>query len=477
MTRRHLLGSLAAASCAAFAPAEAKKLPRSTLTGRVLRRGEPDYEDFRLGMPWQMFKPNRYPDWIVQAQTDRDIIAAVNFARRNGLRVAVKSGGHHVWANFLRDGGLLLDLSRLRSVAVQPDARRATVGPSVWGRNLIQRTLLHGLGFPVAHCATVGMGGFLLGGGFGLNGDQWGTMSCFALAGAQVVTAAGELAQVSAAQNPDLFWALRGAGNGFPGIVTQFDLNLFPAPASILSSTYIFPASATAAVAELAQHLADSRPAHTEILAIMAIAKHDTPRNQVICVLRVATVAPDPHESREILERISNQPGIAAAIARMEYVSGDWEGQFLDSIDAGRGFGFGRYAVDNLWTHDPKPLLAMLADKLADSPSGHSHAVLQFKVKTELPAGAAFSRIAPVYAGLYSVWRDPALDGTAMNWLRTSMQSLTPLADGHYINEIDAEARPASIAACFSAAAYQQLRTLRSRRDPGGVFFDFWGNA
>ena len=450
---------------------------RPRIAGKVIARGDARYEEWRRGMPWQMVKPNRYPDLIVQPRNAEDVAASLKFAQRNGLRVAVKSGGHHVWANFLRNDGMLLDLSQLHGVSIDAESRRAQAGPAVWARNLIQQTLPHGLAFPVAHCATVPLGGFLLGGGFGLNGDEWGTMSCFAVRGAEVVTAAGDIVTVDASRNQDLYWALRGAGNGFPGVVTRFDLQLYPSPPRVLTSTYVFPAARIEDVATFARDLAQSSPPHTEILGIAAIGGRDAAgRNQVICALRIAVFSLDPEQARSILEPLAAHPLVASALVKFESTPSDWETMFLESINASRGFGFGRYAVDNLWTDAPENIMPILADRLAGSPSPYAHAVVQFKVRTRIPADAALSRIAPAYAGVYSVWRDETADQLAQSWLRETMQPLQRFAHGHYINEIDAEARPASIESSFSDTAWKRLAGIRRSVDPGGVFHDFFAH-
>lgn len=478
-SRRRLLTGTALAALAATPVARALGNDPARhglrIRGRVIARGEANYEEWRRGMAWQMDKPARFPELIVQPRDASEVAAGVDYARRRGLRIAVRSGGHHVWGNFLRDDGMLLDLSQLKDLRIDPERRHAWAGPSIWARNLMSRTLVHGLGFPVAHCATVPLGGFLLGGGFGLNGDEWGTMSCLAVRGAEVVTAAGEVLMVDARRHPDLFWALRGAGNGFPGVVTRFDLQLFPAPPRLLASTYVFPGERIAEVAALARAIASGGPRHTEILGIAAIAGQDAAGgNQVICALRVATFAPEEAQGRAILERIAGEPLARAAAMKFEFAAVDWETQFLESIDARRGFGFGHYAVDNLWTDAPEQVMPLLADALAASPSPLAHAVVQFKVRTTLPADAALSRIASAYAGVYSVWRDAAQGAAAKAWLRATMKPLAAHARGRYINEIDAEDRPASIADSFSADAWRRLGALRRQVDPSGVFQDFF---
>jgi FAD/FMN-containing dehydrogenase len=484
MSRRGFLGSVVAAGASALgvqwpaagALAATARAATPRVGGRVISRADADYEHWRRSMPWQMLKPERRPELIVQALDTADVVSCVNFARRNGLKLAIKSGGHNVWANFLRDGGMLLDLSQLRHVEVDAERRLAHAGPSVWSSNLIQQTLPHGLGFPVAHCATVPLGGFLLGGGFGLNGDEWGTMSCFSVDGAEVVTAAGEIIEVDARRNPEFFWALRGAGNGFPGVVTRFRLQLYAAPQTVLASTYVFPAARLTEVAALASELARSAPRHTEILGIAAIAGKDANgRNQVICALRVAVFAPTSDEAQAILDPLSAHPLTAGAIMKMEQVPSNWETMFLDSIDASRGFGFGRYAVDNLWTGQPGEVLVAMGERLAASPSPFSHTVVQFKIRTSLPADAALSLIAPAYVGIYSVWHDAALDATATAWLRESMGPLQRYASGHYINEVDAEAWPERVPGSYSPAAWQRLTAFRRQADPTGLFQDFFG--
>lgn len=475
--RRDFLKSAAATGLASWLPAARAGTGKLALPGgRVVVRSDHAYEEWRRGMPWQMVKPGRFPAVIAQPTTTAEVAQSVQFARRNGLKVATKSGGHNVWANFLRDDGLLLDLSRLRDLSLDVEGRRAEAGPSIWAQSLIAQTLPHGLGFPVAHCATVPLGGFLLGGGFGLNGDQWGTMSCFAVQGAEVVTADGEVIDIDANRHAELFWALRGAGNGFPGVVTRFRLQLFEAPRKVISSTYLFPGERMTEVARLAGDLAADGPAHTEILGIAAIRGQDASGgNSVICALRLANFSPDPAEGRATLEAMARHPLTAEAMAKWELVETGWHEMFLESIDARRGFGFGRYAVDNLWTSKPAEVMALLAERLAASPSPLAHAIMQFKVRTDLPAEAALSRVAPAYCGLYSVWREEAGDSGSVGWLRNAMAQARELADGFYINEIDAEAHPESVQGSFTPAAWRRLDDLRQRVDRDGVFEGFFG--
>ncbi len=211
------------------------------VSGKVIRRQDADYELWRESMVWHMSKPKRSPDVIVQAKSAEDVIAAVEYAAQNQLKVAVRAGGHNSNGPSLRDGGLLIDLSAMDEIVIDESKEIASIQPGVRSLPLIQATRAKGLAFPVPHCPSVGLSGFTMGGGMGWNWAQRGGMATHSIAGAEVVTAGGRLLRATPDENPDLYWAVRGVGPGFFGVVTRLDLKLYPVPKSILASTYIFP--------------------------------------------------------------------------------------------------------------------------------------------------------------------------------------------------------------------------------------------
>ena len=171
--------------------------------GALLRRGDAAYEAARRATMWNALVPDRFPDVIVQAASEADAVRAVRLARREDLRIGVRAGGHSWAGNHVRDGGMLLDVSRLDEVTVDPAAMRATVQPGKEGAALLKELAAHDLFFPGGHCVGVCVGGYLLQGGFGWNGRVHGP-ACMSVEAIDVVTAEGELVRADATHHPDL---------------------------------------------------------------------------------------------------------------------------------------------------------------------------------------------------------------------------------------------------------------------------------
>ena len=158
-----------------------------------------------------------------------------------GMRIGVRSGGHSWAGNHLRDGGMLLDVSRLDAVeidAARDDAPRS--GPGCRGNELLAALAEQDLFFPAGHCPGVALGGYLLQGGFGWNGRVHGP-ACMSVEAIDVVTAAGELVRADESSTPTCFWAARGSGPGFFGVVTRFHLRLYPRPRHVANGVYLYP--------------------------------------------------------------------------------------------------------------------------------------------------------------------------------------------------------------------------------------------
>ena len=473
--RRRFLAAALAGSAGLALPAAARPEPLPA-SARLVTPAAPDYETWRRAMIWQARKPDRRPAAIARVSRADEVPGVLAYARRQGLKVAVKSGGHHLWGATLRDDALTLDLGLLADVEVDARAGRVAVGPALWSRELALALSREGLAFPVAHCATVPMGGYLLGGGFGVNGDEWGGMACFRIEGADIVDADGRARRISRTEDSDLFWALRGAGNGFPGVVTRFVLQTDPLPGAITESVYVFPLDRAGEVAGLVAELASGGLPNTELMMLMAAdpgaaAVSEPPVR--ICVLRPVCFAENPDQARQTLAPLSEHPLMREALFSLQHREMSMDRLQLGSIDYATQFGYGRYLVDSDWSHRPVAAVQALAQAFSSAPARNSHCVILFKNPPRLPEDAACSLMAPVWMGRYAAWQDEALDGRVLNWLTESSRALAGYSLGHYINEVDVRGGRPRIQACFSPRAWRRLSDLRAERDPTGRFAGF----
>ena len=208
----------------------------SGLRGKVLDQGTSAYDEART--IWNAMVDRR-PGLIVRCAGAADVISAVRFARTHGLLVAVRGGGHNIAGNAVCDDGLLIDLSQMKSVRVDPASQRAWVEPGVTLAELDKETQAFELAVPTGINSTTGVAGMTLGGGFGWITRKFG-LTVDNLLAADVVTADGKLVRASTTDNQDLFWALRGGGGNF-GVVTAFEFQLHALGPQVLAGLVIHP--------------------------------------------------------------------------------------------------------------------------------------------------------------------------------------------------------------------------------------------
>ena len=209
---------------------------RQMLRGDVCLAQDPGYDEART--IWNAMI-NRHPGAVVRCRGAADIIRAVRFAREHGLLLAVRGGGHNIAGNAVCEGGLLIDLSPMRSVRVDPFHHIARVEPGATLGDFDKEAQAFALATPLGINSTTGVAGLTLGGGFGWLSRKFG-LAADNLVSADVVTAEGELVQASAAENSDLFWALRGGGGNF-GVVSSFEFGLHPVGPMVLSGLIVHP--------------------------------------------------------------------------------------------------------------------------------------------------------------------------------------------------------------------------------------------
>ncbi len=213
---------------------------REAVRGAIVTPGDDGYtEACRV---WNGEHDDHTPALVVRCTGAADVIAAVGFARSNGLTIAVRGGGHSVAGFSTNDDGIVIDLAPMNGVRVDPSARRATVGGGAVWADVDHETQTHGLATTGGLVSTTGVAGFTLGGGIGWIMRKHG-LACDNLVAADVVTADGRLMRASETENPDLFWGLRGGGGNF-GIVTQFEFDLHPLGPVMYAGPIFYPADA-----------------------------------------------------------------------------------------------------------------------------------------------------------------------------------------------------------------------------------------
>jgi len=440
---------------------------RDTVRGIVTTRDEVGYETARAGLLWNGRKPSRFPRIVVQAFNAQDVQAAVRFAAANGMRVSARGGGHHFSGISLQDS-MVIDLGRLDTLNIDVNRREAVVGPGVTNSRLAASLTEQNLAFPVGHCASVPMSGYLLGGGFGWNSGAWG-IACHNVKSVDVVLADGSLVSAGETQHADIFWAARGAGPEFFGIVTAYRLRLQSLPQAIRTSVWSYGLDRIDDVERWMTATMRVVPSNVEFTAVMSSAPPAIAEKALKTVAAVATIFADSEEeAAQILAKIAAgaPEGALAAQLAMETpfdVLYRIIGQFFPE---GR-----RYAADTHWSAAPAALMAGLADYVAGAPSPASFAlavVLPPPPPEPMP-DTAFSMVGPAFGAAYAIWEHAGDDGENLAWLRKTSDKAASHSLGHYVGEADLDL-PERARGSFSRQAYARLLDMQRKYDPAGLF-------
>ena len=243
----------------------ATKLSRDDLDGQLLLPDDPGYDEAR--QVWNAMVDRR-PQAIVRCASVDDVRAAVRAAREQDLEVGVRCGGHSVLGLSVPDGGMMIDLTPMAAVRVDPDRRRAWVQGGALLGALDEATQQHGLATTAGNVSHTGVGGLTLGGGMGWLARQHG-LTCDNVVSFEMVTADGEVVRAAEDENPELFWGLRGGGGNF-GIVTEFEFRLHDIGTRALSVELAFPKDQAAPVLSRWRDLNATAPRQATFAALRA---------------------------------------------------------------------------------------------------------------------------------------------------------------------------------------------------------------
>lgn len=445
------------------------------MRGRLLLRGDDGYEQARVGRVFNARRPERYPAAVLEAADTDDVVSGVRLAADRGWSVSIRSGGHSWAAWSVRDDTLLIDLAALDTIDYDETTGVASCGPSTMGgRELAPFLAARGRAFPGGHCPTVAIGGFLLQGGQGWNSRAMG-WACESVVAVDVVTADGELLRCDAEQNSDLFWAARGAGPGFPGIVTSFHLQTYAAPAVMWHDTWTFALDDAAAVVHW---LHDVLPAlDRRVEPVMAATRlRDVPLYDgvvhpggTLLLLHTTVMADSDDEARRLLGRLGECPVVGRELGRVTGPTSLEQECVAQSAQNPEGF---RYAVDCAWTDGPASELApLLLDIWRALDTEHSFSIWYgWAPVRELP-DMAFSVEANVYVATYLIYSDPDLDETYQSRVHAQTAAIAAHGGvGVYLGDSDFTRRHDRF---LSDTNFARLESVRRMRDPHGRFVSY----
>ncbi len=237
---------------------------KGNFKGAIVLPGDNAYESAR--QIWNAMI-DKHPALILRCATTSDVVHAVNFARDNGLILAVRGGGHNIAGNAICDDGIVIDLSQMKAARVDPDAQRVKIEGGATLADLDAATQAHGLATPLGINSTTGVAGLTLGGGFAWLSRKYG-MTIDNLESAEVVTAAGQVVRATATEHPDLFWALRGGSGNF-GVVTRFEFRLHPVGPNVLSGLIVYPISEAKSVLQSYRQFIAKAPEELSVWPIL----------------------------------------------------------------------------------------------------------------------------------------------------------------------------------------------------------------
>ncbi|HEU4928876.1 MAG TPA: FAD-binding oxidoreductase [Candidatus Krumholzibacteria bacterium] len=441
---------------------------RASLRGAVMVEGDAAYNDSRS--IWNAMI-DRKPALIARCIGVSDIVACVNFARQHGIALSMKGGGHNIAGTAVTDGGLMIDLSGMRGVWVDPKNRVAHVQPGCLLGDVDRETQLHGLAALMGFVSMTGATGLTLGGGIGYLSKRYGWTSD-TVRSMDVVTADGKLVHASEKENADLFWGLRGGGGNF-GVVTNVEYDLYPVGPEIVGGGIAWPAEfAPDVLAMLKKHAEDSPP-EVALVGVLRIAPpapwiDKSAHGKPIVAIFACHTGPIAEAEKFLASIKSFGKPVGDIIQKRTYVS---QQSILDATQPkGR-----RY----YWKSEYLP---KLSQELFDAGMTHwkkivspHSAVIFFPLggavgKLPNDHSAVGNRDAVYLLNITSAWEKADDDVANIEWARTAWRDMRRFSTGGtYINFLTQEDGADRIHDAYGEN-YQRLAEIKKKWDPENIF-------
>ena len=430
-----------------------------TFRGDLLRPNSSEYDSARKVWNGMI---DRRPAVIARCKSVGDVQAAVRFGRENDLPVAIRGGGHNAAGLAVCDGGIVVDLSAMRDVVVDPAKRTARVGGgATWG-DFDRAAAVHGLATTGGAVSTTGVAGLTLGGGLGWLMRSTG-MTCDNLIGAEVVTADGSVVRASESENPDLLWALRGGGGNF-GVVTSFDFKMHPV-STVLGGILFYPLARARDVLKFYRDFTKTAPDALTVFAAMMC----TPDGIPVVAMALCYNGPVDEGERVIKPIRGFDTPIAGEVGPVPYTAHQamldagfpsglqvhWRSEFVTAIPDAL-----IEAAVSAFERVPSPLSALLFEQFGGAVS-----------RVPRDATAFDNRDADYNFVIVSRWTDPADAERNVAWARATSDAAKPFTNGRvYVNYIGAGEAPDRVRAAFSPEKFARLSSIKRKYDPTNVF-------
>ncbi|MFT4123078.1 MAG: FAD-binding oxidoreductase [Microbacteriaceae bacterium] len=449
----------------------------SGLDGRLVLPADADWEQARVGRVFNGRRPDRQPDAVLLAGSVEDVQRGVRLAAERGWSVAVRSGGHSWAAWSVREGGLLIDLGALRDISYDAGSGIVSAGPATKGGDELSPFLeQRGRFFNGGHCPSVGIGGFLLQGGQGWNQRGWG-WAAESVVAVDVVTADGELVRADAVRNSDLYWAARGAGPTFPGVVVRFHIRTRKIFGHLAHTVHAYELDDFAEVLGWLYRAHHHISPDVEIVAVSQRLSLPAPGGGPASPRRVFVVtglafAEDAETARRILAPFNDCPAIGRAVilrdAEASTLAEQRRQQERDNPE------HAQYLTDNAWidAENTDAGIARAVERLrplfVDNPTQDGFAIWMSNapMRTPLP-DMAFSLQTEAYVAAYTVYHDPAEEARNRAWLDRAMAYAEPVTAGQYLGDSDMTVRQLRF---MHPDNWARLQRIIAERDPGGRF-------
>ena len=469
------LGNALAKTVATKAQAAARPAALAGFKGEIITRSDSRYLGWFWAMTWYRLKPNTFPVMFAQPTSKNDLALLMNHARQTRTRVVARSSGHNISNPVLAQDAITIDMSLFDEISeIDSASKTVWAGPGVLSEPLNKALYAKGLAFPSAHTGFVSIGGFLLGGGMGWNMPAWG-MGCGSVLAAEVMLASGEVVTASASENTDLYWALRGVGPGFFGVVLRYKLQAHTAPKIVKNSFFYTLDQLDKAVPAFLALLPASRN-RSEVLGAMGMFNPPgTPTDKqtwhwAVNVFSYGATQADALEAAKVFtgsdvgklaawSLTTNQP--LDYMELYSQLSTDFYSEFRTSELA-------------LFTDNPTPVLQVLGDTLqAKAVDSRSFGFAVLGTNPTVPEPCSFTYKADHYVSWYLIGttnEDVKKNYALMDELH---QKLKPHIKGYYINEIDLTHFPHMAKECFSEDKWKKLQAVRRQYDPDRRFSSY----